>query len=74
LRGRRAELVQRARALEIGARLETSAVSPTLPKGQDVLTEVLRSGARRLLVTHRPSELPTPDDFELAYDGLALDV
>ena len=32
------------------------------------------SGARRLLVTHRPCELPTPDEFELAQDGLELDV
>ena len=48
------------------------------PRGHLSLDEAVdafeRSGARRLLVTHRPSELPTPDDFELAYDGLALDV
>ena len=25
-------------------------------------------------LTHRPRELPTPDRFELAYDGLELDV
>jgi len=32
------------------------------------------SGAKRLLVTHRPRELPTPNEFELAYDGLELEV
>ncbi len=32
------------------------------------------SGAKRLLVTHRPRELPTPDEFDLAYDGLELEV
>jgi len=30
------------------------------------------SGARRLLLTHRPSELPSPAGFELAYDGLEI--
>ena len=33
------------------------------------------SGARRLLLTHRPDELPLDDDaLQLAYDGLVLDV
>lgn len=32
------------------------------------------SGARRLLVTHRPSELPVAAGFELAQDGLELEV
>ncbi len=32
------------------------------------------SGAKRLLVTHRPCELPMPEEFEYAYDGLELDV
>ncbi len=30
------------------------------------------SGAKRLLVTHRPTERPVPDGIELAYDGLEL--
>ena len=32
------------------------------------------SGARRLLLTHRPTELPTPATFQVAHDGLELDV
>jgi ribonuclease BN (tRNA processing enzyme) len=48
------------------------------PRGHLSLDEALEayaaSGAKRLLLTHRPRELPTPDAFELAYDGLAVDV
>ena len=32
------------------------------------------SGARRLLLTHRPTELPVAAGLELAYDGLELEV
>ena len=32
------------------------------------------SGAKRLLLTHRPFELPPPDGFELAYDGLEAEI
>jgi ribonuclease BN (tRNA processing enzyme) len=32
------------------------------------------SGARRLLVTHRPQELDLPAGYERAYDGLELDL
>ena len=32
------------------------------------------SGAKRLLLTHRPHELPAPDGYQLAYDGLELEV
>ncbi|HXH96193.1 MAG TPA: hypothetical protein VNH40_03190, partial [Gaiellaceae bacterium] len=32
------------------------------------------SGASRLLIVHRPDELPLPDGVERAYDGLELDV
>jgi len=32
------------------------------------------SGARRLLVVHRPTELPVPEGIERAHDGLELDV
>ena len=48
------------------------------PRGHLSLDEALdafeQSHARRLLLTHRPCELPTPDEYELAHDGLQLDV
>jgi len=48
------------------------------PRGHLSLEEALdshrASGARRLLVTHRPSELPTDAGLELAYDGLELEL
>jgi ribonuclease BN (tRNA processing enzyme) len=48
------------------------------PRGHLSLDEAVEafeaSNAKRHLVTHRPRELPTPDDFELAYDGLELEV
>jgi ribonuclease BN (tRNA processing enzyme) len=48
------------------------------PRGHLSLEEAVEafeaSGAKRLLVTHRPCELPTPDRFELAHDGLELDI
>jgi ribonuclease BN (tRNA processing enzyme) len=34
----------------------------------------LRSGARRLLLTHRPSERPLEGRFELAHDGLEIEL
>jgi ribonuclease BN (tRNA processing enzyme) len=48
------------------------------PRGHLSLDEALdargRSGARRLVVTHRPDELPVGDGVELAYDGMVCDV
>ena len=48
------------------------------PRGHLSLEEAVEafeaSGAKRLLVTHRPCELPTPDGYELAYDGLEVEV
>ena len=32
------------------------------------------SGARRLLITHRPRELPLANGLELAYDGLVVEI
>ncbi len=32
------------------------------------------AGARRLLIVHRPSELPLPDGVERAHDGLEIEV
>jgi ribonuclease BN (tRNA processing enzyme) len=48
------------------------------PRGHLSLDEAVEafeaSHAKQLLVTHRPCELPTPDELQLAYDGLELDV
>ena len=49
-----------------------------LPRGHLSLEEALEahrtSNARRLLLTHRPAELPLENGFELAYDGLELEL
>ncbi len=48
------------------------------PRGHLSLDEAVEafaaSGAKRLLVTHRPVERPVPDGIELAYDGLELEI
>jgi ribonuclease BN (tRNA processing enzyme) len=48
------------------------------PRGHLSLDEAeaafLTTGARRLLITHRPEELETPERFELASDGLVLEI
>ena len=48
------------------------------PRGHLSLDEAVHayeaSGAKRLLLTHRPCELPMPEEYEFAYDGLELDV
>ena len=48
------------------------------PRGHLSLDEALAafsaSGAKRLLVTHRPAELATDEGLELAYDGLVSEV
>jgi ribonuclease BN (tRNA processing enzyme) len=41
---------------------------------EEALDAYAASGARRLLLTHRPSELDPPDGVELAYDGMELEV
>jgi ribonuclease BN (tRNA processing enzyme) len=48
------------------------------PRGHLSLEEAVEafevSRAKKLLVTHRPCELPEPDGYDLAYDGMELDV
>jgi ribonuclease BN (tRNA processing enzyme) len=48
------------------------------PRGHLSLDEALaafdESRARRLLITHRPAELPVDEGLEQAYDGLELEV
>ena len=41
---------------------------------EEALEAYAASGAHRLLLTHRPSELPPPDGVLLAYDGMELEV
>jgi ribonuclease BN (tRNA processing enzyme) len=40
----------------------------------EALDAFTSSGAQRLVIIHRPDELPLPDGVERAYDGLELDV
>jgi len=48
------------------------------PRGHLAADEAIaafeNSGARRLLLTHRPAELPLPDGLDRAYDGLELEI
>jgi ribonuclease BN (tRNA processing enzyme) len=48
------------------------------PRGHLSVDEAIEafhsSNAKRLLLTHRPDELPKPDSIELAHDGLEVDV
>jgi ribonuclease BN (tRNA processing enzyme) len=48
------------------------------PRGHLSIDEAVESfqasGAKRLLLTHRPFELPMPDGYEFAYDGMELEV
>jgi ribonuclease BN (tRNA processing enzyme) len=48
------------------------------PRGHLALDETMaayaEAGARRLLVTHRPAELPLEQGLELAYDGMVCEV
>ena len=59
------------------ATLAESSLDAT-PRGHLSADEALEvfnaSGATRLLLTHRPQELPVPDGVELAWDGLELEI
>jgi ribonuclease BN (tRNA processing enzyme) len=48
------------------------------PRGHLSVDEALdaynASGAKRLLLTHRPAELALPDGLDLAYDGMELEI
>jgi ribonuclease BN (tRNA processing enzyme) len=73
---RLAELAREADLFVCEATLETPDADGDL-RGHLAPDEMLEafhaSGARRLLVTHRPRELPLDDKLELAHDGLELD-
>jgi ribonuclease BN (tRNA processing enzyme) len=69
------ELARAADLFVCEATLRTGA-DDGLPRGHLSLEEAVAaheaSGARRLLVTHRPFELPLDPGLELAYDGLEV--
>jgi ribonuclease BN (tRNA processing enzyme) len=48
------------------------------PRGHLSVDEAVEAfeaaGAKRLLLTHRPHELPPPDGWELAHDGLVIEL
>ena len=56
----------------------STATSTAEPRGHLSLEEAeaafAESGAARLLLTHRPAELPIPPGRELAYDGLSIEI
>jgi ribonuclease BN (tRNA processing enzyme) len=43
-------------------------------RASDALAVAEAAGARRLVLIHRPAELPVPEGCEVAYEGLELDV
>lgn len=75
-----AQLVELARAADLFLCEATLArgVDDGQPRGHLSVEEALQafrtSQAKRLLLTHRPFELPLDDGLELAYDGLVLDL
>jgi ribonuclease BN (tRNA processing enzyme) len=74
---RLADLAREADLFVCEATLSTGDADGT-PRGHLSVEEAVAayeaSGARRLLLTHRPTELPVDAALELAYDGLELDV
>jgi ribonuclease BN (tRNA processing enzyme) len=72
-----AELARNADLFVCEATLETGEADGE-PRGhlsaEEALDAYAASGARQLLLTHRPSELPPPDGVALAFDGMELEV
>ena len=72
-----AELARDADLFVCEATLETGEADGE-PRGhlsaEEALESYAASGARNLLLTHRPSELPTPEGIALAYDGMEVEV
>jgi ribonuclease BN (tRNA processing enzyme) len=71
-------LVELARDADLFVCEATLAVWEPEPRGHLSLAEAeaafAESGARRLLITHRPLELPAGEAIELAHDGLELEL
>jgi len=72
-----AELAQDVDLLVCEATLEHGDLDGT-PRGhlsaEEAIDAFRASGARRLLLTHRPGELPLDDRLELAYDGMVVEI
>jgi ribonuclease BN (tRNA processing enzyme) len=72
-----AELARDVDLLVCEATLERAELDGT-PRGHLSADEAIAafhaSGARRLLITHRPGELPLADDVERAHDGLVVEI
>jgi ribonuclease BN (tRNA processing enzyme) len=72
-----AELAHDVDLLICEATLEHGDLDGT-PRGhlsaEEALDAFHASGARRLLITHRPGELPLESDIELAHDGLVIEI
>jgi ribonuclease BN (tRNA processing enzyme) len=72
-----AQLGRDADLLVCEATLETGE-SDGEPRGhlsaEEALEAYAASGARSVLLTHRPSELPLPDGVPLAYDGMEVEI
>jgi ribonuclease BN (tRNA processing enzyme) len=72
------ELVELARGSDLFLCEATLAELEDEPRGHLLLEEAeaafRASGAKRLVVTHRPDERPVGDGVEQAFDGLVLDV
>jgi ribonuclease BN (tRNA processing enzyme) len=72
-----ADLARDVDLLVCEATLETGAADGE-PRGHLSVDEALdayrASGARRLLLTHRPSELALPAGLDLAYDGMEVEI
>ena len=75
--GRLAELARGVDLFICEATLERGELDGS-PRGHLSADEAIavfeESGAKRLLLTHRPHELPVEGDYELAYDGLELEI
>jgi ribonuclease BN (tRNA processing enzyme) len=71
------ELARDADLLVCEATLEHAQLDGT-PRGhlsaEEAITAFQASGARRLLITHRPGELPLADGIDRAYDGQVIEL
>jgi ribonuclease BN (tRNA processing enzyme) len=73
------ELVEIARDADLFV-CEAALAQPREPKmrghlsAEEALDAAERAGVKRLVLTHRPYELPAPDGFEVAHDGLELTI